>query len=105
MERRRLKVTVVIAGLSLLVAACSGGESASSGDADSGGQLSIGMGDFFFEPAAIEVSAGDTVRFLVTNDGDIDHEFRVTNAELIAEHLEEDHGDEDHDEGEAAEPE
>ena len=45
------------------------------------------MTEFAFEPASILVSAGETVRFSVTNDGAIEHEFRMTTEHAAEEHI------------------
>ena len=41
-----------------------------------------------FDPAEIEVGAGETVRFLVRNDGRIRHEMVLGTAEELREHME-----------------
>ncbi len=45
------------------------------------------MTEFAFEPASIHVSAGETVRFVVANDGAIEHEFRMTTEHAAEEHI------------------
>ncbi|MEA1902769.1 MAG: cupredoxin domain-containing protein [Actinomycetota bacterium] len=68
--------------------------------------IEVVMNEFTFEPGSIEVHAGQTVLFRVTNEGAIEHEFRLSNVHRVEEHLasgHEDHGDEGdgdhHDEG------
>jgi uncharacterized cupredoxin-like copper-binding protein len=56
------------------------------------------MDEFTFEPSVFEVSAGETVRFVVVNEGAIEHEFRASNAHRIEEHLASGHDDHDDDE-------
>ncbi len=41
---------------------------------------------FRFSPDAVTVKQGDTVAFVVTNDGDVDHEFVIGDAKVQAEH-------------------
>ena len=55
------------------------------------------MTDFAFSPAVVNAVAGETVTFAVANDGAIVHEFRLSNAHRIEEHLASghDHHDED----------
>lgn len=65
---------------------------------DSVRTVEIVMTDYAFEPELIEVTAGETVRFVVVNDGAVDHEFRLSNSHRIEEHLASDH--DDHEEGE-----
>ncbi len=55
------------------------------------------MTEFAFAPSSVDVLAGETVRFLVINDGAIPHEFRLSNAHRIEEHLASGH--EGHDDG------
>lgn len=66
--------------------------------ADSVRTIDIVMTDFAFEPETLEVNAGETVRFVVVNEGAVDHEFRLSNSHRIEEHLASDH--DDHEEGE-----
>ncbi len=59
--------------------------------------VEIVMTEFAFEPATIEVSPGETVRFIAHNEGAIEHELRFTNEHAAQEHIEAghaDHGDE-----------
>jgi len=53
--------------------------------------IAITMTEFAFEPAAVTVSAGETIRFILTNDGVIEHEFRVTTEHAAQEHIEAGH--------------
>lgn len=69
--------------------------------------VEIAMTEFAFEPASLTVVAGETIEFVVTNEGVVPHEFRLSNAHRIEEHIasgHEDHGDEGeggHHEGDA----
>lgn len=69
--------------------------------------VEIAMTEFAFEPASLTVAAGETIEFVVTNEGVVPHEFRLSNAHRIEEHIasgHEDHGDEGeggHHEGDA----
>lgn len=66
--------------LALPLAACA--PAASDGDART---IAVSMtDDLRFEPDEISVAAGETVRFEVTNDGEIDHEFLVGDEEAQA---------------------
>jgi len=73
----------------------------SEGDdhADVDRTVEIVMTDFAFEPEQLEVSSGETIRFVVINAGAVDHEFRLSNAHRIEEHLASGHEDHDHEEG------
>lgn len=57
----------------------------------------VTMTEFAFEPTSFEVVAGQTIKFVIKNDGLIEHEFRASNAHRIEEHIaagHEDHDDE-----------
>lgn len=56
-----------------LLAACSSGSSSTTSDVRT---VEIAArDDLTFEPSTIEVAAGERVRFVVTNEGAMDHEF------------------------------
>jgi uncharacterized cupredoxin-like copper-binding protein len=64
--------------------------------ADADRVIQVSMSEFAFDPA-IEVTAGETITFMVINAGVVEHEFRLSNAHRIEEHIAAGH--EDHDEG------
>lgn len=88
------KTTITIAVFAVILAACG----ASAGTADNPRTVEIDARDFAFDPETIDITAGETVEFVITNTGAIAHEFRVMNQDEIDEHLEAGH-DEGHDEG------
>ncbi|WP_437884304.1 cupredoxin domain-containing protein [Pseudomonas sp. LRF_L74] len=47
------------------------------------------LGDIYYKPTAIEVKAGETVRFVVRNEGKLLHEFSLGDARMHARHQEE----------------
>jgi uncharacterized cupredoxin-like copper-binding protein len=51
--------------------------------------IEVRMGDIFFEPKGIEVKAGETVRFVLKNDGALLHEFNLGKAAAHAAHQKE----------------
>ena len=51
--------------------------------------IEVRMGDIFFEPKAIEVKAGETVRFVLQNEGALLHEFNLGKAASHAAHQKE----------------
>ena len=51
--------------------------------------IKIVMADLTFEPASVTVSAGETVRFTVTNRSSIDHEFILGDARAEQAHRQE----------------
>ena len=59
--------------------------------------VQVTMYDNYYEPEQIQVSEGETVRFVVTNAGDLVHEFNIGTAAMHSQHQEEmmmmvDHG-------------
>ena len=49
------------------------------------------MTDLAFSPDDLNVTAGETITFRVSNDGNLVHEFRLSNAHRIEEHIAEGH--------------
>ena len=94
----------VLAGLLVVtVAACGGDDDDSATDAATDGDadrtIEIEMVDIAFEPSEVEVEAGETVRFVFTNSGEIPHEAFIGDDDEQAHHAEDmaaahgDHGD------------
>lgn len=59
--------------------------------------IQVTLGDNYYEPERIQVKAGETVRFVLTNKGELLHEFNIGTAAMHAEHQKEmalmvDHG-------------
>jgi len=48
--------------------------------------VEIVLGDMYYRPASIEVQAGETVRFVLKNEGKLPHEFSLGDAAAHAEH-------------------
>ncbi len=86
------KTLLASAALALVISACGGTVEASVDDDDdpagvtTGRVIEVSMTEFAFSPAPIEVNEGETVTFVVTNDGVVDHEFRLANDELVEAH-------------------
>lgn len=51
--------------------------------------VTIVMGDNYYEPERIEVSGGETIRFIVQNKGEFLHEFNIATPEMHAAHQKE----------------
>ena len=60
------------------------GKPAKAADADR--TVEITLGDMYYEPDSVQVKAGETVRFLLKNEGALLHEFSLGNAAVHAEH-------------------
>jgi uncharacterized cupredoxin-like copper-binding protein len=64
--------------------------------------IEISMTEFAFSVDALEVAAGETIEFVVTNAGVVPHEFRLSNADRIDDHIasgHEEHMDDGMDDG------
>ncbi|MCR9073983.1 MAG: cupredoxin domain-containing protein [Alphaproteobacteria bacterium] len=48
--------------------------------------IRISMHENYYEPESISVSAGETIRFLIKNEGDFVHEFAIATAEMHKAH-------------------
>ena len=106
--KRVLPLAAVATAVVLLAAACGGdddGDDTSAGDGDAR-TVEIDMVDIAFEPDSLEVRTGETVRFLFTNSGEIDHDAFIGDTEAQAEHeMEMNEGDDDgHGGGHGEEP-
>lgn len=51
--------------------------------------IEVVMGDMSFDPKAIEIKAGETVRFVLVNKGQLLHEFNLGDATMHAKHQQE----------------
>lgn len=51
--------------------------------------VDVTLGDMYFEPKALEVKAGETVRFVLHNKGQVEHEFSLGDAAMHARHQKE----------------
>ncbi len=76
--RSRTAVSALLALLVLLLAACggdatAGDTAATAGDGDSVA-VDVSMQDMEFVPDTVEVPAGATVEFNLTNDGNLEHD-------------------------------
>ena len=51
--------------------------------------VNVTLGDMYYEPKALEVKAGETVRFVLHNKGQVEHEFSLGDAAMHARHQKE----------------
>ncbi|MBM7059180.1 cupredoxin domain-containing protein [Pseudomonas sp. UL073] len=54
--------------------------------ADATRSVEIVLGDMYYEPNTVQVKAGETVRFVLKNEGSLLHEFNLGDAAAHAEH-------------------
>lgn len=70
-----------------------GGHSAKSGEpgkaSDASRSMTVEMYDNYYEPEAIEVKPGETVRFVVQNKGQLVHEFNIGTPDMHEAHQKE----------------
>ena len=80
----RRSLLLVLALLALVLAACAGGPGDSSGEVRS---VAVSMtDDMGYDPTKFDYFAGETVRFEVTNEGAVRHEFFVGDVAAHEEH-------------------
>ncbi len=76
---------IAVAAVAVLLAACAKSETP-TGDATDTRVVQVTMDEFRFDPDTIEVAAGTTVEFVVTNDGDGPHEAVIGDEEVQRAH-------------------
>ena len=79
-QRRVLGLVAAV----VVVAGCGGGGHESHSSADR--VINVAMRDIAFDPAAVEVKAGETVRFVFHNEGQIRHDAFIGDEAAQAEH-------------------
>lgn len=102
MTTRTFLPLVVVAGTLLGASAALAGGSHSGGHGAAGTDIgkpakaseasrtvTVTMQDNFYEPESIVVKAGETIRFIVKNEGDFVHEFNIGTSAMHAAHQEE----------------
>lgn len=102
MTTRTFLPLVVVAGTLLGASAALAGGSHSGGHGAAGADIgkpakaseasrtvTVTMQDNFYEPESIVVKAGETIRFIVKNEGDFVHEFNIGTSAMHAAHQEE----------------
>lgn len=79
---------LTVLALPLLLAAACGdaGSPGSAGETTPDRTVEVVMRDIVFEPAVVEVQAGETVRFVFRNEGELTHDAFVGDATAQAEH-------------------
>lgn len=79
----KLLLLAVVAGVTL--AACSGGSDAASGSGTRTIEVET-LDSLRFDPMQIQVEAGETVRFVISNPGSTEHEFVLGSEDVQIEH-------------------
>jgi len=82
------KATRCIVGLmAALLVGCASGGAFTPGTAEMPRTVTVAALDpFTFAPARIPIRAGETVRFVVTNEGEVEHEFVIGSRQELLDH-------------------
>lgn len=91
MRKISLTTSLFALSLSLITSAAWAAPGQGNGDnglteADVDRTSSIDAGDMWFDPEALEMAAGEVVKFEITNTGNIEHEFVIGSKEAHEEH-------------------
>lgn len=85
----------VLAGLLVVATAACGGDDEAASTGDASRTIEVEMADIAFEPSDIDVEAGETVRFVFINTGEVPHDAFIGDPDEQADHAAEmadDHG-------------
>jgi len=83
----RVPITIAIGLLAILLTGCARGSSITPGTVEEPRTVQVAALDSNdFVPAHIAVRAGETVRFVVTNEGALQHEFMIGSREQMRDH-------------------
>ena len=84
---RRRAAAISIGLLAVLEAGCSSAASFTPGTAEEPRIVAVSALDSFaFDPTRIQVRMGETIRFVVTNEGVLEHEFAIGTRDELLEH-------------------
>ena len=91
MRKISLTTSLFALSLSLITSATWAAPGQGNGDnglteADVDRTISLDAGDMWFDPEALEMAAGEVVKFEITNTGNIEHEFVIGSKEAHEEH-------------------
>ena len=90
MQYRRLEMTLVVAVVALVAAACgTDDDGGATTDAGNDGTVDVEMVDIAFEPKTMTVQRGETVTFRFTNSGKVAHDAFIGDTEAQKDHEEE----------------
>jgi uncharacterized cupredoxin-like copper-binding protein len=113
MWKRSIHLIALVAAVLLVTAACAKTPGINSSDTlpqgtsttepaptvetlgEHGRIINIELTEFAIAAASLELTPGETVEFLITNSGVVEHEFRLSNMDRVDEHMA--GGHEDHD--------
>ncbi|MEX2144841.1 MAG: cupredoxin domain-containing protein [Candidatus Spechtbacterales bacterium] len=96
MKNRAWALMALIAVVAIIATACGNGnlQPPEPSQPNQGQKVvKMTMTDFAFDPAIVNVSENETVKFVITNNGVVKHEFRIASMHEIEEHMGSGHGD------------
>jgi uncharacterized cupredoxin-like copper-binding protein len=89
MHHKRTLLTLAIGGLAVVSAACGDSDGDTSAADRPAKTVQVEMVDIAFKPETIEVTKGETVRFVFANNGKVQHEAYVGGTQEQVAHEEE----------------
>ncbi|MDX2380284.1 MAG: cupredoxin domain-containing protein [Acidimicrobiia bacterium] len=77
-----ISVLSTIAAIALVLAGCGGGDDGGGNGGDPARTIAVSATEYqFIAEAGIEIAAGETIEFEVTNDGEVTHEMQVLTSD------------------------
>jgi uncharacterized cupredoxin-like copper-binding protein len=113
MWKRSIHLMALVAAVLLVTAACAKTPGINSSDTlpqensttepaprvatsgEDGRIINVELTEFAIDAASFELTPGETVEFLITNSGVVEHEFRISNQDRVDEHIAGGHADHD----------
>lgn len=89
----RRTIVAVVSSAMLFVVACGDDSGSDAGTSEGIRRIEITAAEFAFSPDAVTVDPGETVEFVIGNDGSLAHEFVVSSQAEIDEHIEGGHAE------------
>ncbi|HAA44260.1 MAG: copper-binding protein [Halomonas sp. 54_146] len=88
MRKALLALAIGLATSSAFAAGEHGGSHSSMNDAEIDRTIRVEAGDMWFDAERLDIAPGETVKFEVTNTGNLEHEFVIGNTKAQEEHRE-----------------
>lgn len=88
MRKTLLALTLGLATTTAFAAGEHAGSHVAVSDADIDRTIRFEAGDMWFDPEALEIAPGETIRFEIINTGNIEHEFVIGDAKAQETHRE-----------------
>lgn len=88
MRNTLLTIALGLISSSALAGAGHGESSQSASNADIDRTITVEAGDLWFEPDDLSIAPGETVKFVIKNTGNLEHEFVIGDTDEQAQHRE-----------------